>query len=124
LTWFIERMTISKEEYHSKTGMHHLLSKQMELKTKKAGTIGTQMTFYVTKKQLPYKELIPFYGKSTKWNYVYSDFVTSVDDLNLAYYHEKITKVLARLGVEAVKQLSMFSDDDIEDTSLSKLPTF
>lgn len=123
LEWFEERVKLSKEqiEYDDQTDMKLLLAKQMEMKTGQICEQGMQISYFVTKDQLPFKELRDYYKKTSIWNYTFSKYVESIKDLNLAYYEKMIDKVLDRFDIHRIEQTDFLSQLDIKKKSKVEL---
>lgn len=123
LEWFEERVKLSKEqiEYDDQTDMKLLLAKQMEMKTGQICEQGMQISYFVTKDQLPFKELRDYYKKTSIWNYTFSKYVESIKDLNLAYYEKMIDKALDRFDIYRIEQTDFLSQLDIKKKSKVEL---
>jgi len=106
---FEERVKLSKDpiEYNNQEFQGLYLSEQVRLKTGLIPTKGMQIDYLVTKKPLPFKELQRFNRKTAGWNYTFSKYVTTVDELNLDYYTEKLDKTLAKFGIRNSPQLEL-----------------
>ena len=125
MSWFEERVKLSKEqiEYDDQTDMKLLLAKQMEMKTGQICEQGTQISYYVTKEQLPFKELRDYYKKTSNWNYTFTKYVNSQKDLNLSYYQKMIDKSLERFNIFRIEQIDFLSTLDINKEPKRKLDT-
>lgn len=106
---FEERIKLSKEprEYDDQHDQRLFIAKQMEMKTGLVPTKGLQLNYLVTKEPLPFKELKPYLKAGSKWNYTFSDYVKSVDELDLVYYRERINKIFDKFGIDPTFQMEL-----------------
>jgi len=106
---FEERVKLSKNpiEYTDKTDYKLYLAEQVRLKTEQIPSKGLQINYIITKSRLPFKELKDFPKRN--WNYTFTQYVT-IDEINLLYYEEKITKILAKFGLRKIEQIDLFGE--------------
>jgi DNA polymerase I len=104
---FAERIKLSKDtvEYDDQFDFRIFLVKQVEAKTGRVITKGTQMNYLVTKDKLPYEEFRQYYrgGK----NYTYTGYVSKVEELDINYYIEQVDKALAKFGISKTEYIKI-----------------
>lgn len=111
---FIERAKMTKEkiEYSDPYDFRIFLANQVEQKTGQILTSGAQINFVVTKNQLPFDCFKPFYRGG--YNYTYTAYVSSLDELDMKYYTDQIDKALAKFGVSKLNYIKL----DLFDTGI------
>ena len=109
---FVERVKLSKEprEYDDQYDSRLFLAKQVELKTGQVMTKGAQISYVITKDQLPFKELKPYYKDR---NYTFVDNVDDVSEIDFKYYEAIVDKSLKKFGIDklAWSQIDLFLDE-------------
>lgn len=118
---FAERISLKKEqnEYDDQFDYKIYLAKQVEKKTGQVITAGVQMNYVICKNPLPFDEFKP-YQRGNK-NYTFVQYVSSVNELDLKYYENKIDKTLAKFGIskQNYQKLDLF-DQKFEKKPLGK----
>lgn len=108
IDWFVERIKLSKSqtEYANDKVMQIFLAKQLEMKTKQPCTTGTQISYVITKKPLPFPEFKQYYEKKTSISkfYTFTKFVSNVDELDHKHYFDLIDKVLEKFNIFRPKE--------------------
>jgi DNA polymerase elongation subunit (family B) len=113
---FVERVKLSKDPsaYDDPYDYRLFLAKQVEVKTGQIITKGIQMSYVVTKDELPYEQFKPYYKEGK--NYTFVQFVNSKEELNMSYYKDLVDKTLMKFGLSEKKwmQTDLFSAETID----------
>ena len=110
LEYFEERVKLAKDpsEYDDPLDLKLFLAEQVKLKTGQEPAQGLQISYFIGKDQLPFKELKEFNRKQRSWNYTYTEYIKNITQLNLKYYRDLIDKILEKFEIRKVEQLSLF----------------
>jgi DNA polymerase elongation subunit (family B) len=119
---FIERVNLSQEtrEYDDQEDWRVFLAEQVKMKTGQVIGEGNQMSYVVTKTQLPFPEFKKFYR--TGRNYTFIGYITSIEELDFSYYEDLVTKTLEKFGISRERQmtLDLFSGNSCEKRPLNR----
>lgn len=119
IEYFTERVNLSKEpkDYDDNQDWRVYLAEQVKVKTGQVISKGDQISYVVTKEELPYKAFDRF--KRSGRNYTYIGYVESSDELDLSYYKDMISKALEKFGISKEK---MILTDLFDSTRCEKKP--